>query len=206
MGEIGPVKPVIGLTGSIGAGKTEVARMLAELGCFVVYSDDLAREALRDPRIKDQILDEWGTAVVDHTSGEIDRSTLAKIIFGNPAQRRTLESITHPWIESRRRKLFASAPAETRAFVIDAPLLIEAGVDEQCDAVIFVDADRAIRLARLAGSRGWDEPELARRESSQLPLDQKRKRADDVIINNGDLASLRDQVQNVFRRILNRSA
>jgi dephospho-CoA kinase len=193
------------LTGSIGAGKTEVARMLGELGCFVVHSDDLGREALRDPRIKDRILDEWGMEVVDPATGEISRSALARIVFGDAAQRAILESITHPWIEARRKELFAGAPAATTAFVIDAPLLIEAGVDEHCDSVIFVDAEREIRLARLGASRGWDEAELARRESSQLPLDQKRKRADHVIINNGDLESLRSQVRTVLSRILSRS-
>lgn len=198
------MKPIIGLTGSIGAGKTEVARILASLGCFVVHSDDLARESLRDPTIKRRIIDEWGGAIVDPATGEIDRSLLAHIVFRDPAQRRTLESITHPWIEARRRELFAAAPANALALVIDAPLLIEAGVDEQCDAVILVDADRSLRLARLRASRGWDEAELARREQSQLPLDQKRKRADDVIINNGDLAGLRDQVQTVLNRILGR--
>jgi len=198
--------PLIGLTGSIGAGKTEVARILASLGCFVVHSDDLAREALRDPSIKPQIVAEWGAAILDPATGDIDRSLLAHIVFSDSEQRRTLESITHPWIEARRNELFASAPPTTRAFVIDAPLLIEAGVDDQCDAVIFVDADRSLRLARLRATRGWDEAELARREASQVPLDQKRKRADDVIINEGDLAGLRDQVRSVLSRILHRTA
>lgn len=200
------MRPVIGLTGAIGAGKSTVARMLAALGCVVSYSDDLARLALHEPEIRQRIIDTWGNTVVTGATGEIDRSALAHIVFNNAVHRQALERIIHPWIEARRKAIFASAPRSARAFVIDAPLLIEAGLDDECDAVIFVDADRELRLARLKQSRGWDEPELARREASQLPLDQKRKRADDVIINNGDLDSLRDQVRNVLSRILNRPA
>ncbi len=83
--------------------------------------------------------------------------------------------------------------------MIDAPLLFEAGLDRECDAVIFVDTDRDRRVARLTGSRGWNEAELTKREKSQLSLDDKRARADYFVINNGDLDELSEQV----RRILN---
>lgn len=193
--------PVIGLCGGVGAGKTEVARLLAELGCVVVNSDELAREALRDPTVIAALRQWWGDGILD-PAGAVDRSRVAAIVFNDPSERRRLEGLTHPWIERRRRAIFAAAPPGTKALVIDAPLLLEAGLDRECDAVIYIDADRAARLARVRQSRGWDESELLRRENAQLPLDEKRRRADDIIVNTGDLNSLREQVRRVFEQIL----
>lgn len=195
-------QPVIGLTGGIGAGKSAVAQILAELGCVVSNSDADAREALRDREIRDTIVQWWGPGVLDDAGGEIDRSKLAAIVFADPAERKRLEGLTHPWIERRRRVRFANAPPDAPALVIDAPLLLEAGLDRLCDAIIHVEADRAVRLARLAASRRWEEAELARREKSQMPLDQKRLRADHVVDNNGDLSQLRAQVRHVLDTIV----
>jgi dephospho-CoA kinase len=86
--------------------------------------------------------------------------------------------------------------------VIDAPLLFEVGLDDLCDAIIFVDTPRDLRLQRLRASRGWDEAELARREESQLPLDAKRSRADYVVRNDGDLSDLSAQVHTILGTIV----
>ena len=190
--------PTLGICGGIGSGKSTVAAILAELGCVVSDSDAVARDALRDPAIRDEIVSWWGPRVLD-ASGEIDRGVIAGIVFSSPRERRRLESLVHPWIETRRLALFEKAPPDARALVIDAPLLFEAGLDRECDAVLFVDTDRDRRVARLTGSRGWNEAELTKREKSQLSLDDKRARADYFVINNGDLDKLSEQV----RRILN---
>ena len=190
--------PTLGLAGGIGSGKSTVAAILAELGCFVSDSDAAAREALQDGSIRDEIVSWWGQGVLDE-AGAIDRGEVAKIVFARPRERRRLESLVHPWIETRRRQLFEQASPDARALVIDAPLLFEAGLDRECDAVIFVDTDRDRRMSRLSDTRGWDEAELTKREESQLPLDDKRARSDYVVINNGDLDELSEQV----RRILN---
>jgi dephospho-CoA kinase len=145
-------KPVIGIAGGIGSGKSTVARVLAELGCVVCDSDALGRAALRDPVIRQELVRWWGDDIVD-ARGEIDRGAVAAIVFRDPAERRRLEGLTHPWIEARRREQFAGAPDSATAFVIDAPLLYEVGLDAECDAVIFVETERAIRLDRLRASR-----------------------------------------------------
>ncbi len=195
-------KPIIiGLTGGIGAGKSAVARELGELGCFVVNSDDLAREALCDQAVHTTLVQWWGEGILA-PDRRIDRRAVARIVFARPAERERLESLVHPWIEKRRQAMFRSAPHEAPALVIDAPLLIEAGVDRQCDVVIFVEADRTRRLARLAGKRGWSEQEMNQREESQLPLDGKRIRADYVIDNNGDLRSLTGKVRRTLSEIV----
>lgn len=194
--------PIIGLTGGIGSGKSTVAGILAEQGCLVVDSDQLARRALEQPEIRDSLVSWWGSAILD-ADGRIDRSKVASIVFSSLDERKRLESLVHPWIEKQRLSLFESAPPKTQALVIDAPLLIEAGLIAQCDAVLYVDTDRETRLARLAKSRNWDEKELARREDSQLPLDDKRSIAHHIVENKGDLQSLTEIVRQVLREIIN---
>ncbi len=195
----------IGLAGGIGAGKSTVARILADLGCLVVDSDALGREALGDPAIRDTLVGWWGQGILD-AQGRIDRAAVARIVFSSPQQRKRIESIVHPWIEARRRVMFEQAAhdheRDTPALVIDAPLLFEAGVDKQCDVVLFVEAGRDTRLARLASSRGWDGEQVSKREESQLALDEKRTRSDIVITNNGDLRALTEQVRRALYEIV----
>ncbi len=193
--------PILGLAGGIGSGKSTVARILSDLGCLVVDSDALGREALGDPAIRDTLVSWWGKGVLDD-SREIDRAAVARIVFSSPPQRKRLESLVHPWIEARRRVLFDRAPAGAVALVIDAPLLFEAGLETECDAILFVEVDRPTRLARLAAARGWDEAQLRKREESQLALDEKRSRSDHVITNSGDLPELTDQISRTLNEIL----
>jgi dephospho-CoA kinase len=196
--------PIIGITGGIGAGKTAVANILRELGCVVADSDAMARAALQDPAIRSELVAWWGRTIL-REDGTVDRSRIASIVFADPHERKRLESLVHPWIELRRRALFDDAPPGAPALVIDAPLLVEAGLDEECDAVIYVDAPRSTRLKRLFDRSKWDEAELLRREESQLPLDEKRRRSDHVVVNTGDIAELARQVQLVLTRITQQS-
>jgi dephospho-CoA kinase len=193
--------PIIGLAGGIASGKSAVASILAEMGCAVFDADHAAREVLRQPEVRAQLVSWWGEGVIGE-GGEVDRRAVAAIVFDDPEARRRLEALTHPLIEARRREAVAAAPPEAPAIVIDAPLLFEVGLDRACDAVIFVDAPRDRRLARAQRSRGWDEAEFTRREESQLPLDVKRSAADHVIENDGDLDGLTDQVREILRQIV----
>ena len=194
--------PIIGIVGGVGSGKSTVAGMLRDLGCVVADSDAYARQALHDPAIRDQIVRWWGREVLNETSGEIDRKRLAAIVFANADERRRLETLTHPWIERKRRAMFDAAPDTARALVIDAPLLLEAGLAGECDAVIFVDASAAARRQRVQASRAWTETQWQQREKAQLPLDEKRQRADHVVVNSGDLADLRAAVERVLKEIV----
>lgn len=197
-------RPVIGLTGGIGSGKSTVANLLRDLGCVVCDSDALGRAALHDPVIREQLVARWGDDVLD-ADGEIDRSAVGAIVFSDPEERRFLQSLSHPWIERKRREQFEAAGDHVPAFVIDAPLLLEAGLGGQCDAVIFVDAPPELRLERVRRSRGWDEAELHRREQSQWPLDRKRQSADYVVVNDVDEDTLAGAVRQVLARILKAS-
>ena len=194
-------KPVIGIAGGIGSGKSTVAGMLADLGCHVVNSDELARRVLRLRDVVDELLAWWGPEILDE-SGQVDRKRVADIVFRNAAEREKLERLTHPRIEALRRAMFNAAPTDAPALVIDAPLLFEAGVDSECDAIIFVESSETDRAARVQESRGWNEDELKQREQTQWSLDEKRSRADHVVWNTADLSMLRQDVKWVLNDIL----
>lgn len=197
--------PVIGLAGGIGAGKSLVGSILRSLGCLVIDSDARAKAALDRPDVRDQLVLWWGDGVLDH-DGRIDRSKIAAIIFDDPQQRQRLEALVHPIVRQDRAAAIAEARrAEAggppvRAVVIDAPLLFEAGVDRECDAVIFVDAPPSIRQDRVK-SRGWNEAELRRREVAQLPLEEKRRRATHIVSNAGSREELEKAVADVLDKI-----
>jgi dephospho-CoA kinase len=177
--------PVIGITGGIGAGKSSVARVLAKLGALVIDSDALAHDELRSTEVTEAIRAMWGAEVCS-AGGEINRTALGRKVFSDPVELQRLEDLLYPRINRRRRQIVAEEAGKKglRAVVLDAPKLHEAGVDKECDAVIFVDADEDVRLRRVSQSRGWTPAELARREKMQIPLDKKRSMADYVVVNN----------------------
>ncbi len=196
------IKPIIGLVGGIGAGKTSVARVLQSLGAAVIDSDRLAHDELADPEMIATLRSWWGEKVC--SAGKVDRKALASIVFNDPHELDRLEKLLYPRIHRRRERLVEEYNAEpaVRAIVLDAPKLYEAGLGDYCDAVIFVAADWPVRVRRVAASRGWTEEELKRRENLQNSLDAKRANADHVVINHSSLDQLRTDVERVFSSVL----
>lgn len=196
-------KPIIGITGGIGAGKSFVADLFGELGCCVIKSDDQVREAYEDPAIIETLRQWWGDDVLG-PDGRVDRRFIAQKVFRDDEQRRRLERLLHPVVareRDRRMQRVANDP-QVPAFVWDTPLLFETGLDRQCDAVVFVDAPLKVRQQRVTASRNWDPQELERRENLQWPLDRKRQISDHTIRNTADAAIIRSQVREVLSRIL----
>ena len=194
-------RPVIGICGGIGSGKSAVSARLRELGCEVCVSDDVARDVLEQPEVRAAIVARVGIEVA-RPDGSIDRAALGRAIFSDSALRNDIERIMHPRIEAARRAQFARAPHSATAFVIDAPLLLEVGLDRECDAVIFVDAPHGLRAERVRLSRGWSTEELDRRERAQQSLFDKRARSTDVIVNDCDRAELERRVDEVLGAII----
>ena len=155
-------KPVIGITGGIGSGKSTVAKMFAELGCLVVSSDEQVTEAYRDPEVIAELRRWWGEDVAD-SAGRPNRSRIAEIVFGDPSQRLRLEGLLHPKVAALREKRMNEVAGDPQvpAIIWDTPLLFESGLYRQCDAIVFVEAPVSHRLKRVQEGRGWDEKELA---------------------------------------------
>jgi len=195
-------KPIIGIVGGIGSGKSFISSIFKDLGCGVIDSDSQARWALEQPEVQRAIRESFGEKVFN-SGTDINRKALADQIFTDKNKKQRLEAIVHPVMGAERNvqtdKMLLD-PA-IKAIIWDAPLLFEAGLDRQCDAVIYVDAPLPVRIARVQ-KRGWSAAELEKREKSQLSLDKKRELAD-YIVNNGDDAEIsRSRIQQVFSQII----
>ncbi|HEX8521252.1 MAG TPA: dephospho-CoA kinase [Tepidisphaeraceae bacterium] len=200
-------KPIIGVAGGIGAGKSFVAKFFEELGGLVLSADVHAREAYGRDDVK-QMLRKWWGGDVFTSAGTVDRAKIAQRVFVEPDQRLRLEKLIHPLVIQRRNELMsqhANDPKVT-AFIWDVPLLFETGSNQRCDAVLFVDAPEAERQRRVQTQRGWDLGEMLRREKAQWPLDKKREMSDYVISNAADADAVRNQVRDVFSRIVQESS
>ena len=193
-------KPVIGLVGGIGSGKSVVAAALARHGGFVIAGDVLGHEALRQPDIRDRVGQRWGREVL-HEHGEIDRRRLGAIVFSNAGELQALESLLFPWIERRIGEEIATAEENTHVpfIVLDAAILLEAGWNRVCDRIVFVNTPREERLKRLKDQRGWSEKEVQARENVQMSLNEKQQRADAVLDNAGPPDDVERQVEALLR-------
>jgi dephospho-CoA kinase len=193
---------VVGLTGNIGSGKSTVARMLESRGVPVIDADVLAREAVaaESPALG-AIVARWGPAVLA-ADGTLDRTALRHIVFANASDRAALDAIVHPAVKARRDSLLAAARARGVHFqVCDIPLLFEAGLVDDVDVVLLVDAPRDVRIERLVRDRGLSRGEALAMIDAQLPAEAKRARSGYVIDNDGTLDTLRARVDETWRSI-----
>ena len=195
---------VIGLAGGIACGKSRVAACFEDLGCVVIDADKIGHEVLCKPSIVGQINRKWGGRVI--VDGKVNRQELAKIVFPSDADSPTealkyLEQLTHPEIgksvQLQLEKFRASG--DYPAAVLDAPVMFKADWDRFCDRVVFIDTDLQTRKQR-AEKRGWSKTELERRESYQMPLEQKRKRSTDLVNNSGSVEKLKQQIRQLWRQ------
>ncbi|TDJ70574.1 MAG: dephospho-CoA kinase [Planctomycetota bacterium] len=196
---------VFGVLGGIASGKSRVARLLAGEGGVVLAADDLAQAALDSPTVQALLRQEFGASAVA-PDGRTDRKVLSERIFGDPAARRRLEGWIHPVV---RERIFAglAEAREQRAerIVLDVPLLLENAAQHElvreCDHLVFVGAPAAERERRAVAERSWRPGEVARREATQLPLHEKRRRADIVIENDGTLEELEAKIHDVLEAV-----
>jgi dephospho-CoA kinase len=196
---MGREKLVIGLIGGIGAGKSQAAAAFARRGGKVVNADEFAHAALRDPEIRGRVVERWGRDLLDE-HGEIIRRKLGALVFNDDAQRRELEALVHPWIKRRIHEAIADAQNDPRVpfIVLDAAIMLEAGWNEICDKLVFIDAPHHLRVQRVREQRGWTPQELQARERAQLALTKKAAQADHVLDNSAELPHLSRQVDDLL--------
>jgi dephospho-CoA kinase len=195
-------KPVIGILGGIGSGKSAVAAEFAKLGCEVIDADKIAHELLDQPEVRQQIVGLFGEGILD-SAGKIDRKKLADIVFADAQRLASLNNIIHPLVLKRAEELIDlyKHRAGVKAIVLDIPLLAEVGWAKRCDKLIFVDCQRQIRIDRVKKMGVFDENQIKIRENFQISLDKKARLADNVVDNNSDFSALVRQVANIFSHI-----
>lgn len=183
----------VGLTGGIGSGKSRVSDAFARLGVPVIDTDIIARELVApgQPAL-DEIRAAFGDTVFT-AEGELDRRALRQRIFSQPDQRRKLEAILHPRIRAEVRRQTAALSAPWVLIVI--PLLLESGQGDLVQRVLVVDAPVELQRARTTQRDQISEEEVDRILAAQLSREQRLAAADDVIVNDGSLADLQQQVE-----------
>ncbi len=201
---------IIGLVGGIASGKSFVGELLEKHGALRIDADRLGHEVLRQPIVRQRLVELWGTSILND-DGEVDRKAIAARVFGDSVEavsrRRLLEQLVHPRIHTLAEQQIATARAQPNpltAIVIDAPILLEAGWEPLCDLILFVDAPEEVRMTR-ARNRGWTKEQFEDREASQLSLSEKRSRATHIIDNSVE-SQLSGQIDRLWNEISKRIA
>jgi dephospho-CoA kinase len=191
--------PFVGLTGGLGAGKSEALRVLGELGAATLSTDAVVHELLSSEELRDIVVGRLGDEVA--RDGALDRSLIADRVFGDDEARGWLEGELWPrvgqWVADWRREVEGLDPAPPAA-VVEVPLLFESGMEQVFDSTIAVIADEEIRAER-AGARGHSSVE--ERAGRQLPQTEKAEKADYTVRNDGTLEELRENLSRVLARL-----
>jgi dephospho-CoA kinase len=189
--------PAIGITGGIATGKSSFVNCLRKLlpAAHFFDADEMARELTRsDPDILAEIRREFGTGVF-RASGELNRGALRAIVFNAPKKRRVLEQILHPRIREHWAGEAEKYRVSTKLFFADIPLLYETGSEKLCDRVVVVACSEETQVQRLMKRPGMDRASAAAIIAAQMPLEEKMRRADHVVWNNGSEEVLREQAR-----------
>ena len=190
---------LIGLTGNIATGKSMVARMLAELGAHVIDADRIAHEVMApNGPAYDAVVSAFGPSILA-PDGTLDRGKLGEIVFRDQSALQRLEAAVHPATIAKVTQLITEASKPV--VVVEAIKLIEAGMHRGYDALWVVTAPRSLQIARLVSTRGLTVKAAALRVDSQPPQEKKAAVADLVIVNDGDLATLREKVETAWSKI-----
>jgi dephospho-CoA kinase len=199
------VKPyVIGLTGGIGSGKSEAARLFAQRGAAIVDTDAIAHE-LGAPggAAAEPIRNAFGAGAIA-ADGALDRAAIRRLVFSDPAAKRKLEAILHPLIRARSEALVARAAGSYVVLVV--PLLVESGVDRsRYQRVLVVDCPEEQQVARVTSRSGLAAEEVRAIMATQASRAERLAQADDVIDNSGPIERLDPQVERLHRSYLARA-
>lgn len=195
-------KPVVGVTGGIGSGKTAVTDRLQQLGITVVDADLAARVIMEPGRpALAAVAEHFGRDIL-MPDGQLDRAALRKIVFADPAERQWLEALTHPLIGEEIRSQLAAA--DSPYVVLASPLLLETSQRAFCDLVVVVDVPESVQVERTMARDDNDEDQVRRIIGAQMPREQRLQAADEVIDNSGNLEDLRRQVDALHDKLLAR--
>ena len=189
----------VGLTGGLASGKSTVAADLSKLGAKVFDADRIVADLYRPGGPGEAAAaDLFGKEVLD-PAGAVDRTSLARVVFADPAKRHALEARIHPMVGAEIERLFEKARREgARVAVAEASQLLEAATEDRYDRVLLIVAPEDQRIGRWTG-KGGDPDDARRRMAAQIPPAEARRRSTDVLVNDGTLEELRRKVEELFR-------
>jgi len=190
---------IIGLTGGIGSGKSTVARHFENLGVPIIDADDIGRQLVEPGRpALAAIAEHFGIDMLTD-SGQLNRTRLRERVFTHPEQRRELEAILHPRIRTEIQQRITNLSPACGYCLVSVPLLIESGWQDLVQRVLVVDTPRELQIRRTTARDGITRRQAEAIIASQAERDARLRAADDVIHNDGDLATLQEQVETLHR-------
>ncbi|WP_329212183.1 dephospho-CoA kinase [Streptomyces sp. NBC_00683] len=194
----------VGLTGGIGAGKSEVSRLLVSYGAVLIDADRIAREVVEPgtPGL-DAVVEAFGPGILT-PDGTLDRPALGAIVFADPERLAALNAIVHPLVGARSAELERAAGPDA-VVVHDVPLLTENGLAPLYDLVVVVDATPGTQLDRLVTLRGMTESDARARMAAQATREERKAVADRVVDNDGPLEALEPQVRTLWSELTARA-
>ena len=195
---------IVGLTGGIGSGKSTVARAFGSLGIGWVDADDVAREVVMpgEPALA-AIREHFGNDVL-HADGTLNRAALRSIVFDNPVERKWLESVTHPRVRERILVHLERLQRQSPYVLLVSPLLFESGQDKLVDRTVVVDVPVELQLSRTRARDDVSEAQVHAILAAQLLREERLTKANDVIDNSGDHASMMQQVTQLDQHYRNK--
>jgi dephospho-CoA kinase len=194
----------VGLTGGIASGKTTVGRTLAGLGCVTIDADSIVTRLYRPGEAGyEALVGAYGRDIL-RPDGEIDRPKLASIAFVDDQSAKKLNSLIHPLVIAQEESVITGEaqrfPDRDRIVVVEATLLLESGGKKRYDRIVVVDSEPSIQIER-AVARGMDRQDAERRMARQMSREERRRQADYVIENNGDIRALEGETLRVYQRL-----
>ena len=196
---------VIGLTGGIGTGKSTVSRILKERGYEVIDLDVIAHEVIRFPQVIEKIVENFGKEILENNNSEndiISREKLGKIIFRNKEKRLILNSIMHPEILHSMREKILKYKKENKIIFVEIQLLFEVQWEKEFDSILLVSADEKTQIQRVLKRDNRTYEEALNIINSQMSLDEKKKKSDFIIENNGSILELEQKVDEFLKKLI----
>jgi len=191
---------ILGITGQIGSGKSEVAALLKKYGAFVISADKVGRQVVDgDIRILNKLVSKFGQDIITR-GGRLRRRRLGEIAFSSEKNKKILNSIVHPPLLSELARQTEIASRKYEMVAIDAALLLDWKWDKKVDYTVLVHAPIKTQIDRLV-KKGYTLSEARMRQKTQMKYSEMRKRADFVILNNGSLAELDRKVNRLIKKL-----
>lgn len=190
----------VGLTGSIGCGKSTVLRVFSDAGWKTLETDRVVADLLENNKaIIEQLRSRWGSRVFKHHDGSVDRKAVASIVFSKPEELKWLEQVLQPEVRLRWTKEIKAEPHANS--LVEIPLLHEKSLESNFDTVVCIYCDNQVANCRLA-EKGYSEEEISHRRTFQMPLENKALLSDYVLLNTGSIEFLKKQTLRLIKQLL----
>lgn len=198
-------KVVIGLTGGIGTGKSTVSQILKEKNFPVIDLDIISHEVIKFPKVVEKIVENFGKEVLEYNNTGnwiISREKLGRVIFGNREKRVILNSIMHPEILHIMREKILECKKENKIIFVEIQLLFEVKWEKEFDYILLVSAEKETQIKRILARDKRSKEEALSIINSQMPLDEKKKRSDYVIENDGNIQDLERKIDGFLKKVI----